>query len=678
MTTRRACWIAGLVLLLGPAAGYAGTAQPSAGDNLPAHGQALFDQFADSADGGRTARVPYPLEKLLERIRTMLEPSGRGGGLSTVLIPLGRSLQRHAAENGDYFRYPRVVIAVTGEAADSTTPYLKDRLYLGFHEKAETLEVISYNPAAGRFEFQVADDYRAGGTARLRYANRALCLACHQNAAPIFSRQSWDESSANPRIATSLGAAAPGFYALAWRAGVDIPNAIDDATDRANLLPLAAELWREACGTGAAGRACRGQLLRLALRQRLAGGVAPSLALPEIQDSLLKPLLAQWRSRWPEGIVVGNPDLPNRQPFAGLAPDAPTPAGAALERAADISAAFDPLALRPPLETWPLSADTVSRLVAVLASFFSDADAARIETRLASAAASETTIRLDCLPRQREGRIDLDCRGEGITLAGRVTTRAGQPAGGSIDRLGFADGTRLHGLSLAPVPGKAHSLSIVDHRRDALGARPSRLELDADFSHARLGLRNELAMLDEAVARIEPALLEGPPQRDTLLPAVLTALGERTLPATMALPRPPPYAEPPPALSETRVAKTLQPFVRRCGLCHASNERFPPPFMAGGETAIAERLDGCAERIAYRLAMWSLPAAARAKTPMPPAAVQPDARFAQSDELAAMRRHVADILATRTAPLTAERLLAGDYASLPPCRPAPIATGALR
>ena len=78
---------------------------------------------------------------------------------------------------------------------------------------------------------------------------------CHQNAAPIFSRQSWDESSANPRIATSLGAAAPGFYALAWRAGVDIPNAIDDATDRANLLPLAAELWREACGTGAAGRA---------------------------------------------------------------------------------------------------------------------------------------------------------------------------------------------------------------------------------------------------------------------------------------------------------------------------------------------------------------------------------------------------------------------------------------
>ena len=159
------------------------------------------------------------------------------------------------------------------------------------------------------------------------------------------------------------------------------------------------------------------------------------------------------------------------------------------------------------------------------------------------------------------------------------------------------------------MPGKAHSLSIVDHRRDALGARPSRLELDADFSHARLGLRNELAMLDEAVARIEPALLEGPPQRDTLLPAVLTALGERTLPATMALPRPPPYAEPPPALSETRVAKTLQPFVRRCGLCHASNERFPPPFMAGGETAIAERLDGCAERIAYRLAMWSLPAA---------------------------------------------------------------------
>ena len=234
-----------------------------------------------------------------------------------------------------------MVIAVTGEAADSTTPYLKDRLYLGFHEKAETLEVISYNPAAGRFEFQVADDYRAGGTARLRYANRALCLACHQNAAPIFSRQSWDESSANPRIATSLGAAAP----------VSTPS-----RGAPGGHPQRHRRRHRPCQPAAAGRRAVARGLRHGRRRQgvsraiaapgaapAAGRrVAPSLALPEIQDSLLKPLLAQWRSRWPEGIVVGNPDLPNRQPFAGLAPDAPTPAGAALERAADISAAFDP------------------------------------------------------------------------------------------------------------------------------------------------------------------------------------------------------------------------------------------------------------------------------------------------------------------------------------------------
>ena len=348
-----------------------------------------------------------------------------------MLIPLGRSLQRHAAENGDYFRYPRVVIAVTGEAADSTTPYLKDRLYLGFHEKAETLEVISYNPAAGRFEFQVADDYRAGGTARLRYANRALCLACHQNAAPIFSRQSWDESSANPRIATSLGAAAPGFYALAWRAGVDIPNAIDDATDRANLLPLAAEL----CARPAARAPPAGRVAGNCCAWRCASGWP-----------------AGWRPRWhclrsrqPPQAAAGAVAQPLARRHRGrqsrpAEPPALCRPGARCAHAGRRRARaggrhqrrLRPLALRPPLETWPLSADTVSRLVAVLASFFSDADAARA-TRLASAAASETTIRLDCLPRQREGRIDLDCRGEGITLAGRVTTRGDSlPAARSI------------------------------------------------------------------------------------------------------------------------------------------------------------------------------------------------------------------------------------------------------
>src|SRR5690606_18672159 len=74
---------------------------------------------------------------------------------------------------------------------------LQNRLFLGFHEVAESIEVISYNEAMGRFEFQVIEDYREGAKPRLKYAPRALCVACHQNQAPIFPEKPWSESSAD-------------------------------------------------------------------------------------------------------------------------------------------------------------------------------------------------------------------------------------------------------------------------------------------------------------------------------------------------------------------------------------------------------------------------------------------------------------------------------------------------
>src|SRR3546814_1912008 len=58
--------------------------------------------------------------------------------------------------------------------------------------------------AAGRFEFQLVHDYRAGATPRVSCARRELCAACHQNLAPIFSRPLWAETNANPRIAAKL------------------------------------------------------------------------------------------------------------------------------------------------------------------------------------------------------------------------------------------------------------------------------------------------------------------------------------------------------------------------------------------------------------------------------------------------------------------------------------------
>src|SRR4030095_777374 len=166
------------------------------GQTLPPVGRSLFDFVA--ADG-----VPFPFDALVRKVE-----SGAGCApdecIKPVLIPLGRSLQRTVAAP-DFFASPRVVVAVTGEGAGRM--FARDRLYLGYQEKANLIEVISYNEAAARFEFQIVRDYRAGGTPRLVYAKRDVCTACHQNHAPIFSRPVWDETNANPTIADSLSAA---------------------------------------------------------------------------------------------------------------------------------------------------------------------------------------------------------------------------------------------------------------------------------------------------------------------------------------------------------------------------------------------------------------------------------------------------------------------------------------
>ena len=225
--------------------------------------------------------------------------------MSSVLIPLGRSLQRTSAAP-EFFAFPRVVVAVTGEGDGPV--FAKDRLYLGYQERANLIEVISYNETAGRFEFQLVRGYRAGGTPELVYAPRAVCTACHQNHAPIFSRQVWDETNANPRIAAALAGtdgdsgARHAIHGALIQRGVDIPNAIDDATDRANLFGVTQRIWREACDS-----ACRGQALTAALQYRLSG---------ERAFEVEPPVATGFAARWPGGLAIPNPDLPNRDPLA--------------------------------------------------------------------------------------------------------------------------------------------------------------------------------------------------------------------------------------------------------------------------------------------------------------------------------------------------------------------------
>jgi len=288
-------------------------------DDLPPVGRSRFDHLI-----GR-APVPYPFARLVNTINRQMQTDVGGlPPLKNTLIPLGRSLQRNAGAP-DFFRFPRVVAAADGNNVAGVEP-LKDRLFLGFHEKGQVIEVISYNDTAGRFEFQVVRDYAPGKTPQVYYARRSLCLACHQNAAPMFARPLWDETPANPEIARRLREARRDFYGIK-PSGTDVAYFIDTAADRANLFSVWQALWQQGCGAGVSGDRCRMEAFVAAL------DYARNRTLPA--PAILTTLDRNWTSRWPHGLPIPNPDLPNRDPLAALA-----------------DPASDPLLLRPPLETW--------------------------------------------------------------------------------------------------------------------------------------------------------------------------------------------------------------------------------------------------------------------------------------------------------------------------------------
>jgi len=669
----------------------AAAAEP-VGETLPPKGRALFDHLlSNQGDGAPT--VPYPFARLLQRISSQLDDSEPSGGLSVVLIPLGRSLQRHAAGDAEAFRYPRVVAAVTGSPPGDAAPghpYLKDRLYIAYHEKAAALEVISYNDEAARFEFQLVRNYRASATAEVGYANRNLCLSCHQNAGPIFSRQSWDETSANPDISARLAATGLSYYGLNWRSGVDVPDAIDSGVKRANLLATAQRLWQHGCvaTTREATIRCRASALKQALRYRLSGSMS-AVTAPDTEESLTEPMLAAWRQQWPNGIPIPDPQVPNRQPFAGVAPGERAPDKDELYRYADIGIAFDPMVLRAPLETWHgQDATDVRRFVQALSMFFSRTDILQIDHHLSSArdSASRTAF-LTCTERESasHNRIDLDCRGDrGNLLRARLTQQAGKISGGSIDRLLLDEGNIGAVAIGAPGQTASDTLHFALMRNDssvrtpagdairsltvtrATGSRPAqaRLELITDLPPLDLAID---ALAASTLTGASDALGDGALRRIAILAPLFEHLGILPLIALEQGIERPPAREAEVGLSRSTGWPTdLQPFARQCGQCHADATAFPPGFLRGGDNQVRSTLDACAERMLYRLTMNQTPAAARTKTPMPPPAAAHAPAFALSADLPAMLGQLGALLNARGS--NPDAVMSRAYATLPPCR----------
>lgn len=344
--------------------------------------------------------IPFPFDQFLQA----LAREDRESRLPrTVLIPDGRSLLKADAD----FERPRVVVATDMRPPEGALlpADFRGRMFLGFTEGANEIEAISYNPAAGRYEFQLITDYCEGCNPRLVYAKRAICLTCHQGAVPIFPVRPWEETNAQPDVAAAIAAARSSPYlGLPHRVPLEQPEAIDNLTNQAAVLVATQHAWLDGCGSGPEGAACRRALLRHALAW---------LLNPAALDQDMAALTQAQSRQWPEqGIPVADNDLASRNPFDsplyqdsfwgqlrhllwGSAPRQRT--GDKLQdfdNLPALPAEFDPLSLRPP-SSWMRAGQPDAALGVAL--LFTPADKALLEKAFAYRSEALLTA-VDALP----------------------------------------------------------------------------------------------------------------------------------------------------------------------------------------------------------------------------------------------------------------------------------------
>jgi hypothetical protein len=686
------------------------------GTDLPPLGRSLFDYLFTEREGNKPVhRVPFPFSALVDRIQARLGQQEYSGGTRFVMIPMGRSLQRTAAAP-DFFKYPRIVFAVTGEPkADEREAgvLLKDRLYIGYVEKTGMLEVISYNEAAGRFEFQVVKDYRAGARPRVFYANRAICISCHQNHAPIFSQAIWGETNANGRVAQLLAPLGLPFQ-LSNQANVDFPDDIDKATVRANALVALQTAWLRGCAgeqDRSQSRRCRAAAFIGVLQYGLSGGSFDSIS-PDFQRDFVTTFGRVWRQKWPEGLSLAESHLPDRNPFGGGA-SAYGGSGSAQESldwiaASHVRAELDPLNPRPAREKWRFAGGIdAHRFIAGWTAFFAPDDFRALDAHLLQQAESQnvhrTVYRAQCTAiRDAPGatQFRLQCASpaaatHGANLGGRFDDSgkgridwlnlgpAGQAKDISVERdstqrRGPDDVLRgvLRSKALAARLPDGRALANVEIRLPAgASVRNSTAPLEARFEVVVL---DDFALVRQAVDRMlakRPSLFDDAPLvRPNLMRALFSELdiSERSWCCADDAELPPAALDLPELSASATEVREWQPLFQYCAMCHLTRERFPPNFLAGDANRVAENLRQCAPRMLVRLSAWGVPGDQRVKSPMPPPTAlrtlgTTSHSWPQSEELAMMRTYVEGLVRQEGRPSDVGEILKGGYEALPTC-----------
>lgn len=647
------------------------------GSNAPAVGLSRFDQLFIQSDN--QYRIPYPFEKLGEYLEAQVDNRGKNA-LRKVFIPRGRSLQRNTAAP-DFFRFPREVIALEGEpvtAARRAGLVLEYRLFIAHQPKTETLEVISYNDEAARFEFQVVENYAEGKAAVVRQANRVMCLSCHQNAAPIFPQSPWTETSFNVEVANRLISELPQKFDSLIGVVTSDAGVIDVLVERANYLSVAQYIWKNGCR----GSRCRAALLRAVLQFRLSGESSFDGNHRAYLDDYTAQLARNWKRQWPQGLAFAGSRIVTLDPFSQ--------AQRTLEQ--------DPLFARPAHANWHRPDSILARgIVYRLSGFLTLDDIRRFDQRL---------ILLDAAEPGRSQHFQVPCRvgksqHETLQLScGETDSIDGLKAGFDIQlRQNRVDTVRVLQLKFAGDPNiwqprvsalKTNSATIEIELADAdtdlsqriangnrirsakitLGPDPAspfsgsslNIEIADDFRHLDRALANLVE--DNAMNRSD-SLSALPFRRRQIVEQLMRQLGMQSLNWSQ-VDKPPETVIKHPRAALNGDLALLYPY---CGRCHSDASVNPPGFLHGA--GIARKLAQCAPRILTRLKAWGdgydFP-----RSPMPPpASLAPSGTgmdiWPDSDHYRQLLIAIQDLIDKHDLDAKTIRWPATDYDELPPC-----------
>ena len=649
--------------------------QADIGSDQPSAGASAFDLLvSQKVDGKVVLKVPFPFTELIKLIESKVLPptefSPDPTGIHKTLIPLGRSLQRVAAKP-DFFLFPRVVLAVTGlprqQGAGDLGLYLKDRLYIGYQEKAEVLEVISYNELAGRFEFEQVKDYREGGAAIVQRSQRSLCLACHQSHSPIFPQNPWDETTASAAIVQKIVAAGadrltPGFYhGVKIDSGIKVPYEIDNSTTRASGLNLLQKLWRESCGKEPVkAQSCRRAIVQAIVQYRLSGVIEQS---SRFLNDFWTSAFDFWKD---QQLLVLDNHISKRNPLeelsslrrADLSHLTGTPVKEELQKlveSSDIAAEDEPINPRPPM-TEPITFEQGQPLLNMIkgfAHFFTEIDTQTIDQYLAQhpavAPSIEAVAQCHYQTRTRPGadfsRLDLRCvdkeqTGVSFSLEGQLSVdNSGSIRGGTLESLrllgcdtcGTLNNIQLQSAqplvrltdgswALDSVTAKNKSLSVRFANADRLVGFTLKAQNDGNVV-IRVIVSRESAVLEKIFNEISDKLLPGMItnpfselafSRSLVLPPLLRELGvkgEQSCCALSALKPDLVHGDRQSDDKEALVAlaqinPAFRVFRERCSGCHINEIGFPTEFLSGDAVGNVRTY---ASRIYYRLSIWKVP-----------------------------------------------------------------------